>query len=50
MLYKGAYTMATDFPILEKVKDSAGYVLVALGALYLLKLVLGLEFSLGFAF
>jgi hypothetical protein len=43
--------MATaDYPLFDKVEGASKYVLIVLGALYLLKLVLGLSFSFGFSF
>ena len=35
------------FPLLEKIKDSAGYIVVVVGALYIVKLVFGLTFNGG---
>ena len=42
--------MAVDFPVLEKIKESAGYIVIAVGALYIIKLVFGLTFSIGLNF
>ena len=38
------------YPLLEKIKESSGYIVIAVGALYIIKLVFGLNFSFGLNF
>jgi len=40
----------TEYPILEKVKDLAAYIPIAVGVLYITKLVFGLSFNFGINF
>ena len=41
---------AVKFPLLDKIKESAGYLVVVVGALYIVKLVFGLTFDFGINF